>query len=249
MYNTEREKYNEIKNLAIFCIIISIVLLILEIISVSYLNKKNAELETKNSELSGSLNDYQNLCEEQEQLIDSLENELNQSFIDNKKTIKRELSYIEPLKYLDKKEYLKQYKKILSQYKNIYDDTERIEDIYSQKQIEIMWRCIETETYGADIDSKTNVASVILNRVEHEVFPTDPIEVITKPNQFAYGRTKISEDTKIALEYAFMVEDTTDGCIAFRSDSSPKTWGKWKYKFTDNVGHNFYYIEERSNDN
>ena len=73
--------------------------------------------------------------------------------------------------------------------------------------------------------------------------------VIKVSNQFDYGRTNISEDTLLALGYAFMIEDTTNGCIAFRSDSSPNKWGKWIYKFTDNVGHSFYYTEERSNDN
>ena len=182
---------------------------------------------------------------EVEVLVDSYEKIVNE-YSENLENIQ---SYIEPLKELDKKEYLNQYLIMVSQYDDLFDKPENIYDAFSQDQINIMWRCIETETYGADFDSKVNVACVILNRIEHEMFPTDPIEIITKPNQFSYGRHFITEDTMMALEYAYMIEDTTDGCIAFRSDSCPKTWGKWKYKFTDNVGHNFYYIEERSNDN
>lgn len=40
--------------------------------------------------------------------------------------------------------------------------------------------------------------------------------------------------------YVYEIEDTTDGCIAFRSDKSPYTWYEWIYSFTDSCGHHFY---------
>ena len=40
-------------------------------------------------------------------------------------------------------------------------------------------------------------------------------------------------------EYAYY-EDTTNGCIAFRSDCSPNEWNSWTKQFTDESGHTFY---------
>ena len=104
-----------------------------------------------------------------------------------------------------------------------------------------MLKCIETEAHEASFESKVNVASVILNRVEHDMFPTDPIEIVTGENQFYYGRNNIEESTVYALLYSFIIEDPTNGCIAFRSDLSvTKEWNGWTKQFTDESGHTFY---------
>lgn len=149
-------------------------------------------------------------------------------------------SIIAPLKETDKKSWFILYKSMQEYYADYIDASETIYDYFTEEQITMMQKCIETETYQCSFDAKVNVACVILNRVEHEQFPTDPIEIITEKNQFAYGRNSITEDTILALEYAFMIEDTTDGCIAFRSDCSPDTWNKWTKQFTDESGHTFY---------
>ena len=104
----------------------------------------------------------------------------------------------------------------------------------------MMLKCIETEAHEASFDCKVNVANVILNRIKSDQFPTDPVELITQKNQFAYGRNNISDSTVYALLYAYMVEDTTNGCIAFRSDCSPNEWNGWTKQFTDESGHTFY---------
>ena len=116
-------------------------------------------------------------------------------------------------------------------YSTIYDEA-------PESEIYIMQRCIETETYQKDFLSRCNVASVIFNRALSK--QTTAEAVITAPKQFAYRRTKISETTKLALEYAYEFGDTTNGCMAFRSDICPDTWRKWTYQFTDEAGHNFY---------
>ena len=252
MFKT-KEKKEEFFNL--LSAIISIFILIFLFVSIILTFNKNkeykkeiAKLIEENNELNGINNELKNLCSLQEEQIELNQIELENCLIQNSKQIEKAFSYIEPLKELNKKEYLKQYKKIIEDY-NYFDKPETIYDVYTKEQIDIICRCIETEAYGAHFDGKVNVACVILNRVESDKFPSDPISVIKESNQFAYGRTNISEDTLLALEYAFMIEDTTNGCIAFRSDSSPNKWGNLIYKFTDNVGHSFYYTEERSNDN
>ena len=149
-------------------------------------------------------------------------------------------SIIAPLKETDKKTWFILYKSIQEQYSNYIDPSESVYDYFTDEQITMMQKCIETETYQCSFDAKVNVACVILNRVEHNEYPTDPIEIVTEKNQFVYGRNIISEDTILALEYAFMIEDTTNGCIAFRSDSSPETWHSWTKQFTDESDHTFY---------
>ena len=113
-------------------------------------------------------------------------------------------------------------------------------DIYKDvpsDELNIIFRCIETEVYDRDFISKCNVASVILNRAIAQ--QTTGYEVITKPNQFAYYRTEITESTMLALEYIYNFGVTTD-CMAFRSDICPETWRDWTYQFTDAAGHHFY---------
>ena len=102
-----------------------------------------------------------------------------------------------------------------------------------------MQRCIETETFEADFDSKVNVASVILNRIESDEFANEVSEIIVK-GQFAFGRENISENTVLALEYAFMIGDTTDGALYFHSNPKTETFNGAEFIFTDTAGHHFY---------
>ena len=88
--------------------------------------------------------------------------------------------------------------------------------------------------------------SVIADELEETVDIIRPLcecvqtELITQNNQFSYGRDNISDSTVYALLYAYMIKDTTNGCIAFRSDCSPNEWNGWAKQFTDESGHTFY---------
>lgn len=219
------EKYNIIQ-----CV--GIVLLTLILIIMGYTIKFKQEqieaLESANTSL-------QTYCSELEQQNNSLQaqNEELQTELDNQQIewYNNILELIDKIKPINKKSWFILYKSIET------EDT--IYDHFTDEQIKMMQKCVETETFEADFDSKVNVACVILNRVEHDLYPTDPIEIITEKNQFSYGRNKITEDTILALEYAYY-EDTTNGCIAFRSNSSPNEWSGWTKQFTDKSGHTFY---------
>ena len=152
--------------------------------------------------------------------------------------MENELDEIESIS--DIKEWYIEYREILGKYSYILPYPLSIFDYYTEDEIFLMCRVIETECYDQDFISKCNVASVILNRIENGNFGDDVKDVITKENQFAYYRMSISEDTILALMYAFEIEDTTHGCIAFRSDKNPETWYCWNYTFTDPAGHHFY---------
>lgn len=152
--------------------------------------------------------------------------------------IQEKLSEIDTVE--DKKEWFVEYKKIMDEYADIFYGSETVYDYYSDEEIYLVQRVVETECYGGDFTSKCNVANVILNRIEDERFANDIEKIITEPNQFTYGRTDISEDTVLAVEYAFAVEDTTDGCIAFHSNERKDRFNGWIYSFTDEIGHHFY---------
>lgn len=152
-----------------------------------------------------------------------------------------ELENIKSLRTENKKEWFIRYRKLIEKYKGIIDTPLSIYDYFSQEEIYLIQRTVETECYDASFESKTNVASVIFNRLNgEEVYGNSIEEVLTKENQFANWRTDITEDTVLAVEYAYQIEDTTNGCIGFRSDVKIEKWYEWGYAFTDEAGHHFY---------
>ena len=140
--------------------------------------------------------------------------------------------------YTDSKEWFEAYKAINEKYA-LVDEVEWIDDVYSNEEIYLLERVVETECHGADFDSKTHVAAVVLNRVENERFPTCLSGVIKQPNQFCYSKTNIDDETKLAVEYAFVVETAADDCLWFHSMGKTEKFSGVDYVFSDNC-HNFY---------
>lgn len=140
----------------------------------------------------------------------------------------------------DKKEWFIAYKEFCDKYP-MFDRPQTLYERYTEDEIYLMQRVIETEVYGCNFDAKSHVASVIINRIEGDNnFPNDATKVCTAPGQFVYGRKNISEDTKLALEYAFEIEDTTNGALYFNSMKPMESWNGRTLIFTDEVGHSFY---------
>jgi len=157
--------------------------------------------------------------------------------------IKRQeyVTKVEELKSIeDEQERFVAYKELYEEYLEWCDLPETIYDCYSEEEILLIQKVVETETYQCDFMSKVNVANVVLNRVKHESFPNTVTEVITAANQFAYGRNKISESTVLAVEYAFLNEDTTDGALFFHSNPKTDTFNGAQYVFSDDAIHHFY---------
>ena len=145
----------------------------------------------------------------------------------------------------DKEQWFIAYKKIIEEYRGVIDPPLTIYDYFTKEEIYLIQRVVETECYDQDFMSKCNAASVVMNRIEIGGEFGDTVEeVITKKNQFAYWRKDITESTILAVEYAFQIEDTTNGCIAFRSDEKPDEWYGWEYAFIDDAGHHFYREKE-----
>ncbi len=130
-------------------------------------------------------------------------------------------------------------KSINNEYKEYVDIPLTIYDVYSQDEIYIMCRCIETEVYQAPFSAKMHVAEVILNRIESERFGNTPYSVVTAPSQFAYFRTAIDDETLLALEAAFEFEDETCGALFFQSAGYMDTFNRASFVMYD--GYHWFY--------
>lgn len=140
----------------------------------------------------------------------------------------------------DDMEWFVAYKAIIEEYSEWLDPPLSVYDMFTEEEIRYMLKCIETEVHGKDFNSKCNVASVILNRIDNSKGAADAVAIITAPNQFTYGRDEIEESTILALEYTVMCGRTTYEALWFRSDVKLDTWRGNVYLFTDKAGHHFY---------
>lgn len=145
----------------------------------------------------------------------------------------------------DKKEWFIAYKSIIEEYSYIIDPPETIYDYFTEEELDLLFRVVQAEVGDEySFESKVNVANVIFNRFYHERFP-DTLSDILVRDQFSpiadgrYKEVEVTEDTILACEYAFMLEDTTDGCLFFDSNNT------LSYQFVFNDGaHNFYKYRE-----
>lgn len=118
--------------------------------------------------------------------------------------------------------------------RDIYND-------FSEEEITLICRVVETETYDQAFDSKVNVANVVFNRLNDGRFGDTIKDVVTAPKQFAYGRKVIADDTLNAVIHAYENEDTTQGALFFHSFKEARvTFCGADYIFSDNAVHHFY---------
>lgn len=152
--------------------------------------------------------------------------------------IEQKMSEIESIE--DEMEWFIAYKAIINEYYGILDQPETIWDCFSEDEVNLICKVVETETYDQDFMSKVNVANVVLNRYYSGDFGETITEIITKPYQFAYGRNVITADTIWAVMFSFEMTDTTDGALFFHSNDKTDTFCGADYLFSDRCGHNFY---------
>jgi spore germination cell wall hydrolase CwlJ-like protein len=138
----------------------------------------------------------------------------------------------------NKKEWYLAYKDLEAEYPEI-SEIDHIYDIFSQEDIYWLQRAVETECHGAEFEGKVNVAAVVINRVLSHRYPNTFQEVVTQPNQFAYNKTLITEDTVLACEYAWAMRTKASDCFYFHSNNKTETFCGRVWKFSDDY-HNFY---------
>lgn len=147
----------------------------------------------------------------------------------------------------DKKEWFISYKNIIEEYSHIIDPPETIYDYFTEEELDLLFHVVQAEVGdGYSFEQKINVCSVIFNRLEHERFPNTLSEILVY-DQFSpisdgrYKEVKVSEDTILTCEYAFMIEDTTNGCLFFDSNNTLN----YQFVFNDSA-HNFYKYREEN---
>ena len=196
------------------------------------LQEDNDKMSTNLSQLITEYSEYQEL---------TIENISNQAI--------REQELIEPLKEYDKEEYLIQYKNILTTYSDYIDQPETIYDYTTDEEFDLLCRVVEAEIGIGNFDQKCNVANTIINRYFSETFPNGWKDLLFQKRngvyQYSsvgnglYRTVEVSEDTILAIEYSFMIEDTTNGCTYFHSGNS--TWHEDNLEFVFDDGlHKFY---------
>lgn len=150
----------------------------------------------------------------------------------------------------DKKEWYLEYKSIIEENGNLFGSPETIYDYFSDRELDLLFRVVQAEIGDEQysFEQKANVASVIFNRLEHEKFP-DSLFGILVADQFEtisngrYLEVEVSNETILACEYAFEIEDNTNGCLFFDSNNTLD----YKYVFFDGA-HNFYTLKEEKKD-
>lgn len=119
-------------------------------------------------------------------------------------------------------------------------------DVYSAKELDLLFRVVQSEAGIGDIECRSHVASVIFNRVKAGIEGGDLTAILTAPKQFsvisngAYQRVVVDEKTIKACEIAFKM-DTAMGALYFDSTDG-NSWASYnrQFLFRDDIGHNFY---------
>jgi len=167
--------------------------------------------------------------------------------------IKSDMDGIKYLKDVNNKIWFIKYKAIVYKYKDYVDQPETIYDYYSDEELDKLFKVVQQEIGDYGFDEKCNVASVVWNRIECGLFGgIDLDEDILISDQFStisngsiYDEDLIiDEDTILACEYTFMIEDTTNGCVYFESGKSDVHGEYAEFEFKDISGTKYYKMRE-----
>lgn len=139
----------------------------------------------------------------------------------------------------DKEEKLMQYMDLICEYRDLLEPPILLQDMFSEEEIYLICRCVETEVYQCSFSEKVNVSAVIFNRLASETFPNS-IDAVIIPGQFAFWRTDISEDTYRAVQYAWLFGGDCEDALFFNSCATPVDF-YGEYFYTDEAGHHFYH--------
>lgn len=193
------------------------------------------DTQENQEEVEVRLNDLQAQIDEANRRIDKLQ----QAQVETK-LLEMQIEMNEVEKIEDLQTYYLTYMDVVDKYSDYIAPPQTIYEAFSDQDIVYLWRMVETETGGADFESRTHVANVAFNRLNDPRYPDTLSGVITAPGQFAYVKTNVSETTKLACEYAYMFPDNTQGALTFHSGRFTKTFCGKQWVMSDNAIHHFY---------
>ena len=143
-----------------------------------------------------------------------------------------------------REEWFMEYKKLQEKYSDVADEYITIYDVFSEKEINLLFRVVQAEIGDYSFEQICNVTSVIFNRVADGRFGRSLNEVLN-PSQFstisngAIYKRNPTERVKLACEYVYIFGDTTNGALFFHSNSKSDTFSGYPYRFSDGA-HHFY---------
>lgn len=138
----------------------------------------------------------------------------------------------------DKEKWFLEYKDICERYDKYIGKPMSIYDVYTEEEVNLVMRMVETEIGAGSFQNKINVADVVWNRMADSRWPNTIKEIIV-PRQFAFSKTSFSESTRLAVEYSYMFPDETNGALAFHSMEKTATFGRYIF-IMDDGKHRFY---------
>ena len=217
--------------------ILGIILIILVSILVYLIIDISNDINKDNSKSSTIT--YEKIPVEREDPIEIITKEMNMKL--------ESISHIE-----NKEEWFVQYKAIINEYDWILDPPETIYDIFTGEELELLYGVVQAEVGDEwSFESKVRVANVIFNRLEDEGFGNSLSEVLVE-KEFCTVRTgkyqevEVSNTTILACEYAFMMEDMTNGALFFESNNSNvHSSYALEIKEINDEAHKFYRQEEK----
>lgn len=202
--------------------------------------EQNKQLVAEKKAVETAFSDYEKQVQEEQQIID-MNAEINRKICEM-------YAELNALDKSDKMTWFIQYKDIQNRYAQWIDPDETIYDCFSQEELDFLFRIVEAEVTGVGkFQAKCNVASVIFNRLKSDKFANDIRSILSSPHQFStysngrYNHMEVSDETRLACEYAFQIEDATNGALYFDSTNG-NSWadGNRTFVLRDNVGHSFY---------
>ena len=121
-----------------------------------------------------------------------------------------------------------------------------IYSVFTEEELDLLFRVVEAETYGWGYENHRNVANVIFNRLKTGWNDGTLKGILTAKNQFAvvttgfYKMVNVSTETILAVEDAW-THDYTNGAVYFNKNTTKSYASIYcQYLFTDSCGHDFY---------
>jgi len=120
---------------------------------------------------------------------------------------------------------------------------------FSQNDLNILYRIVEAEETGGNINAKMSICFVVLNRIKSNQFPDTIKGVVFQRSQFSpisdgrYYSVKVTESTKNAVNKALYSKDFTNGAVYFCEPSlvgDMRWWNSLNCTYVNSSGQKFY---------
>lgn len=112
-------------------------------------------------------------------------------------------------------------------------------DAFTEEEVYLICRMVETENYGCCFTSKVHCAETVFARLRDGKWGANVTQIITAPNQFVYSRKNISPDTIEAVNYAYQYQTETEHAVMFKIGKQ-KSWSGYDYILTDPENQSYY---------